>query len=396
METAQQNLFAKRLETFIFFGLASFVILIFPYLSKRGASLVYFEAFVALPTLIYLVSQLRLGHYLLKSPIFIFVSLFILYTTASSLWNENANWANPDDITKPMLYSFLFLAAVSISTQSTIARSLDYRHYTLAVFIVGIAATDSIIVHLIDHSITQRISPIGRLSHEVTGMYFYGGALLAALVLSRKTKRQYKLINVFSVLAISSLLFLSYTRSVWIACAVCMLVHFFLSPNRKENLIVYLSLLAFPLFVVALKFDVLVDVVYRNVDLRLTIWQSSLSAIAESPVWGHGNDHYNFVYTNERGLSYFPHNIILSSAYYGGLIAVFLYLACLYYGFRSASKHMVSNSQTYFAGLLLLLGVIALQFDGKILFTKPQPIWFIFLFPLGLLIEKSQTAGKEK
>lgn len=98
----------------------------------------------------------------------------------------------------------------------------------------------------------------------------------------------------------------------------------------------------------------LIDVLGKDVTftLRTEKWDSSLQLIFESPIWGYGSPDADWYYSHLSAMAVGPHNFVLGVLINGGIVALVLYFAVFYYGFKQIMY--VSDRCSY-----VILGAIA-------------------------------------
>lgn len=114
---------------------------------------------------------------------------------------------------------------------------------------------------------------------------------------------------------------------------------------------------------------------------RTRIWKTRFLQWMEKPFFGHGFTHQSLVpfsnsYVNDS------HNFFLGTAYYGGIVALLLYIGLLIKSLRRLSPMKYWPLLT-----LLVCGIIASSMDDESFFSSIRPYWFLLLFPIGKAIK---------
>lgn len=104
---------------------------------------------------------------------------------------------------------------------------------------------------------------------------------------------------------------------------------------------------------------------------RTYMWDSALRIIVESPFWGYGFPDKDWYLTHMSSFAIGPHNILLATLIYGGVIAFFLYLYLLGY-----SLITVSRVRDYWADIIM--GGIAILCLMQLMEVYPVSIIFTF------------------
>ena len=116
---------------------------------------------------------------------------------------------------------------------------------------------------------------------------------------------------------------------------------------------------------------------------RTEIWNARIKHCLEKPIFGHGFSQ-NLSIPFQKSYVNDSHNFFLGTTFYGGVIALIIYVgllsACFYIFF----------TQKYWALLALLIcGIITTSFDDENFFSSTRPYWLLLLFPIGKALEIS-------
>jgi O-antigen ligase len=122
----------------------------------------------------------------------------------------------------------------------------------------------------------------------------------------------------------------------------------------------------------------------RGVSLRPEIWRYVWQQCLAQPWFGTGLNRYPLTVPTSLGTMYNTHNIFLAVFYQGGIVGLMLFIAMTVMTFYQS---WTIRRITYFgalAALLQLYAIIALQFDGVALMTRPADMWILLWLPIAL------------
>lgn len=104
---------------------------------------------------------------------------------------------------------------------------------------------------------------------------------------------------------------------------------------------------------------------------RTHMWDSALSVIADSPIWGYGYPDNDWYVTKMTHFAIGPHNIMLAVLIYGGIIAFALYVCFLF-----VSLFRALSIRDYWADCTIIgISVFSLM---MLMETSPLPLVFTF------------------
>jgi O-antigen ligase len=223
----------------------------------------------------------------------------------------------------------------------------------------------------------------------ISGMYlaFAGLASLWCLLFSRTGRG--KGVWAFCVLVIGIYVFLTFSRSAWLALGVGGLVLILLHPRRRYLLLLCSGLaLLVSLLVLALFPDMLEVEFARGVTNRNLIWRMVLDNMAGYWWLGHGAG-------VEMSVMHIPgqtvvntHSLYLEVLYQYGVVGLLLFLSSLALGLR---QMWLDRSHIAMLGLALLLACMSVMFFELHSFIhSPNLIWLWVWFPLALALVSTQ------
>lgn len=99
----------------------------------------------------------------------------------------------------------------------------------------------------------------------------------------------------------------------------------------------------------------------RNATLsnRTTIWEGAIKAIGASPLFGHGVAQNTVTAKDFAGFNT-AHNMYLTTTYYGGVVGIIAFVACVYVALKDLSRNKTIESDFMLLAVcgLLLMGVV--------------------------------------
>lgn len=122
----------------------------------------------------------------------------------------------------------------------------------------------------------------------------------------------------------------------------------------------------------------------RGVSLRPEIWQYVWELCKQHPWLGDGLIRYPLEVPTSEGPKYNTHNIFLTILYYGGIVGLVQFVAIVCATFYLSWRDRLDSTISQLAALLQLYSVVALQFDGVNLITRPADFWVTLWLPIAL------------
>lgn len=122
----------------------------------------------------------------------------------------------------------------------------------------------------------------------------------------------------------------------------------------------------------------------RGVSLRPEIWGYVWELCKQHPWLGDGMVRSALEVPTSEGPKYNTHNIFLTILYYGGIIGVVQFMAIVGATFYLSWRDRLGSTISQLAALLQLYSIVALQFDGVNLITRPADFWVTLWLPIAL------------
>lgn len=384
---------APRRFALYFTGALLFLFVFLGVESGSGRITSFFEPLIAFPALLFLFRKSRVLPRF-DSALIVFLCLYAGYYTVSWAWGIQPE-GRLEDMLRGVAQSLVAVAAIALAcTAVPVDRFPRVLMVILAVAgaVLGLASIVHFYVQL-GHPLKGRLEPLGSASNSITGLYYYALPLLCA--------------------GLGAWYERGWVRGLYAGCALVLLVTFYLTYSRGPALGLVAVLAGFLLWKsprLAL-FSIPVGVAgiaglwtlfgsrewLARLDTgRFDIWQSALSKIPDAWLWGHGNSLFNHVYLSPIYGYQHGHNIWISHAFWGGLVAVVL--LALVYG-RSFLLMWQRRHSNYLAELGLLLwgyALVVLMVGGNVLLTYPGVYWFVFVVPVGLALGVSASDGQRR
>lgn len=371
----------QKLDTFICrywfpFGLAVFLTGFF-WAPSRHNLIVISNFVLLLPALLSAFSRNRWRTLLATTPLPLMTALFLAYMSVGSLLLKGSEFL---DYFKWSLYIVLFIYAVGASMQLTEAE-LERLLALCAAVAAGAGC------YAIYRDIQQgtfwlydyRLMGYGTLYNQLRSGYLFAAfATIAAWFATRPAQPRW-------------------ARTLAIACACICLLTTLLTGSRAPLL--GLLTAAVWLLVSRRRWDWLFLVLVastaisflawdrlseRGVSLRPEIWRYVWDLCLQQPWFGDGLVRSSLEVPTSEGPKYNTHNIFLTVLYYGGVVGLVQFLAIVGTTFYLSWRDRRNSSLSLLAALLQLYSVVALQFDGANLITRPADFWVLLWLPIGL------------
>lgn len=230
-----------------------------------------------------------------------------------------------------------------------------------------------------------------RLSHTLTFMFYMCIAILSCFPVRRLSLKWWAIFS--ALLIIGLMILMAQTRTAWLLSIGAI----GLAVIHKYGLkgMVFFALVFLVVFVLFMQLDH--SVVNRGLSYRPQLWAAGFKEVEGAWLWGKGLGAPMLL--EVEGLKHKfaeAHNVYIMMLFYGGAIAVSLWMALVLH--LSLKAIMVSGLSLWFSlwGSLFLLGGMT---DGAGLLSRPNEHWFTLVIPLALLyvsIGKEQKKEDEK
>ena len=337
---------------------------------------------LVIPTgVIYYWSLKNKSHWM-NDPVFILIGLLLTWLLLSSLWSDNITIRIFLDIFRKYILTIFFVISCILFFELSISK---IKFFIFSILVVAsLSGMTSIVLHFMGRSV--RLEPIGQLDHPVLGASVYGMVALFSLhYLLNENNRPKVFLALTSFMVSLVVVFLTLSRGPILAICISVLLYLYLSKNTQK-IILYLFLIVMLAFSVAwvvdfqLFFDRLQIMVDRGSSHRLLIFQETINQLLHHPVFGYGQATPFNLPDLAKKFSH-PHNLFLSTAYYGGMIALLILLAIISFIFLRV-KNKAFNESRFFMMALFIYVMLSVVTDTAQLITAPDEMWMIFWFPL--------------
>jgi O-antigen ligase len=122
----------------------------------------------------------------------------------------------------------------------------------------------------------------------------------------------------------------------------------------------------------------------RGASLRPEIWQYVWKLCQQQLWFGDGLHRYALEIPTSAGVKYNTHNLFLTILYYGGTFGLLLFLGVACGTFYQSWRDRHESGISLLAALLQFYSLVALQFDGVNLITRPADFWVLLWLPIAL------------
>lgn len=371
----------SRIETFVCrywfpFGLAIFLSGFF-WAPSRHNLIVISNYVLLLPALLGALSPTRWRAVLRATPLPLMTALFLAYMSAGAVIQQGSEFL---EFFKWSFYIVLFIFAVGISMR---LREGELERLLAGCAMVAAAAGCYAIYRDIHEGTfwdpLYRLTGYGTLYNQLrSGFLFSAFATIAAWFALRPGQPLWMrvLAAVGAALCVLTTL-LTGSRAPLLGLLVAA-VWFSVGTRRWDRLLVILAIAAAICF---LAWDRLSE---RGVSLRPEIWSYVWNLCLQQPWFGDGLIRYPIEVPTSEGPKYNTHNIFLTVLYYGGAVGLVQFLAIVGATFYLSWRDRERSSISLLAALLQLYSVVAMQFDGVNLLTRPADFWVLLWLPIGL------------
>ncbi|MEW7312997.1 O-antigen ligase family protein [Buttiauxella gaviniae] len=313
----------------------------------------------------------------------IFPFIFLLYFSLSNLWSSN-----PENITSTLKHVLYLLAFICLYRQLEI---FGYKKYVMGAVFIGMTFLSVLTLIMVDKSTLA----VNRLDNAFPwapdnvidlGGYMVIG-IFCGIIFIRETRKNW-LYLLMPVLLIS--LILTQSRGPLIAFMAAFILLFIVNPAySKKNALFGIAIIAAVIFTIFMtKFsNVFIDrfeTLYQQSFIRFGIWHNALETGMQKPIWGWGYDK-SLTFVNSVGQNISTtHTIYLASFLKGGIVGFLLFMSVIGYGLLQSFKHLKINQKTEIS--IFIFSLIYYLSQGMFIIGNPQEFWFLFWFPLAVIL----------
>ncbi len=246
----------------------------------------------------------------------------------------------------------------------------------------------SIVLFAMSRVPIERMGGWAETRHPILGASIIG----VSVVLAVGMLLQRRLLYLSSATIVAGLSFIVLTGSRGPLIAIVLTIAFLLAATRPRTLMAVavsgvtaflVTLWVAPDWISATRGDLL----QRGWSNRLIIWKLSLNRIAERPLFGFGPS----ARIGRPGED-FPHDLFLSTLFYGGAVGLVLLLALFIFAARAAAREQ--DRVVRWTLLALLVHTVLSGITDLSVITKgPSPMWYIVWLPIVLALGANRSSG---
>ena len=311
------------------------------------------------------------------------IMLFLSYSAITAFWSDPHTLNGVWQAVKNSLYVFIFIYCLTF---------LDHQKQTIPIIkLLVVTASAAALYSLYDAfvinetSFGKRILGTGNLDHPLRTSTVFGFFSICNcfILMSEKNSNRYiKFIFSMTLICLLGGLICGISRTPLAATTICLLALCFTSRNKTALALLVVAVIA--LLITAIGYpEIISKFTDRGMSLRPIIWADALEHIKQAPIIGHG-------IRSEISLTSFKtdsaHSRYLSTLYYSGAIGLMLFLSALLITFlRGLNTH---PDYLNFFKIMLLYGLMCSVTEGKFLISRPDMVWLIIWFPLGLVLSE--------
>lgn len=358
------------------FGLAIFLSGLF-WAPSRHNLIVISNYLLLLPALLGALWISRWRTMLTATPLPLMTALFLAYMSAGAVLQQGSEFL---EFFKWSFFIILFIFAVGTVAR---LRETELERLLAACAAVAAAATGYAIYRDIQNGTfwlpDYRMIGYGTLYNQLRSGFVFGAfATLAAWFATRRNQPGWMRLLAAACAALCILATLLTGSRAPLLGLLAAAIWIAVSSRRWDRLLLILTVAAAIGF---LAWDRLSE---RGVSLRPEIWSYVWNLCLQQPWFGDGLIRYPIEVPTSLGPVYNTHNIFLTVLYYGGVVGLLQYLAIVGATFYLSWRDRESSSISLLAAVLQLYGVVAMQFDGVNLLTRPADFWVLLWLPIGL------------
>jgi O-antigen ligase len=315
--------------------------------------------------------------------------IFLLYFSLSNLWSEN-----PENITSTLKHALYLMAFICLYRQT---ETFGYKKHIMAAVFFGMTILSILTLLIADktHLSSSRLSDGFQWAPDNVidlGGYMAIGVFCGLIYIRESGKTWLYLL--FPVLLTS--LLLTQSRGPLVALAAAFILLFLKNPSYSRRHIVYgfaiIIIIALIMHISGFT-QILINRLgnsYQQSFVRFGIWQHAIEIAKEKPILGWGYDK-SLVFVNSIGQNITTtHTIYLSSFLKGGIIGFILLMSVIGCGLSKVGRHLKANHKTEVA--IFIFSLIYYMTQGMFIIGNPQEFWFLFWFPLAVILS---TPAKE-
>lgn len=337
----------------------------------------YHRAFyitLALPTLLALLSNLRLIPALSLNGIYLAFLAFSGYCMLSLSWSGTEN-ATSSLLKRPLYITMLFFSVALITIRN---EKTTHRILLTSIAIASLSALISI-GYFIFFDNTNRLPGYRALYNPLLTAHVYGAFAAMTLALLFILEKKHFSIALLALTCLLSLLLLTGSRTPLLALAITTFWLVILQRNRVAYRIMIGAITLGGLLVATYP----ESVTNRGFSYRPEIWQQAWVQIKEQPWIGHGYDHLMVFWVGEKAFAD-PHNMELAVLFSGGIVGLGLWVA-LYASALIFSWNNRHNQLVIMGSAALVFGFAAGLTEGNSFMPRPKEHWFLIWIPFSIL-----------
>jgi O-antigen ligase len=310
------------------------------------------------------------------------ILVFVFYLSISTLWNDGTH----DDYAKRGLFLAIFILGLA---SSKLTKTAMINTITLGV----VSCACYILYVLFFEPDKNRFSGINALFNPLlTGNLFAAFCCLGFFALVIDASRKTRITLLAGLLIIAYGVLETGTRSSLLAISA-FLIGFVLLNLKGRNRLWAVALVTTLAALVFLFWQE--EILSRGQSYRPYVWQYSFNAALDQWLLGTGiGSDLIRIPKPDHPTKYWSdtHNIFLGYFYYGGIVALALWLGVIFVAMISALSKPLKNTSTKTLLLVFLASLATYSFDGGHLLSRSQYSWIGLWLPLTLLIKFSVEA----
>lgn len=325
----------------------------------------------------------------LRSPVFWLTLLYLAYMSLTTILLDGA--AGTEYI-KWSLYILLFLLAVGM------CMDISARHLALLLLVGEIAAATAGVYAIHRDAASglfwqpfYRLKGYACLYNELRSGFVFGAFSLFALwgALNNALLPWQRYLSALIAALCLTVALLTGSRAPLLALAVAGAW----TAAAEKRWLYFAAVIAISSAILFLFWDRLSE---RGVSLRPEIWRYVWQQCLARPWFGTGLNQYPLAVPTSSGIRYNTHNIFLAVLYQGGIFGLVPFVAMVVMTFYQSWTIRRITYLGALAALLQLYAIIALQFDGVALMTRPADMWILLWLPIALHLYARRIATQLK